>query len=73
MGCVALAVCLLRFWTRVRDRLFAIFAVAVALLAVQHVLQSVVGAETEILVYMVRAVVFGLLLVAIVDKNRRPG
>jgi hypothetical protein len=74
LGCVVLAVCFLRFWARTRERLFAIFAVAFALYAVHYVAVFMASREeTEALVYAIRALAFGLILVAIVDKNRRPG
>ena len=76
MGCLALAVFFLRFWVRSRDRLFAIFAGAFAVFAINRVLlvTLVSSQETDVMIYGVRALAFGLLLLAILDKNRsRPG
>lgn len=73
MGCLAVAVCFLRFWMRTRERLFACFAVAFALFAVHYCAALMTAREeTEAIVYAVRAVAFGLILVGILDKNRRP-
>ncbi len=62
----------LRFWTQSRDRLFAIFAAAFCLLAVQRgmLILGSVGAEASIWPYAVRLLAFLLILGAIVDKNR---
>lgn len=72
MGCLALAVFFLRFWVRSRDRLFAMFSGAFAMFAINRVLlvMLVSSQETDVLVYGVRALAFGLLLFAILDKNR---
>lgn len=72
MGCLALAVFFLRFWVRSRDRLFAMFSGAFAVFAINRVqLAMLVSShETDVLVYGVRALAFGLLLFAILDKNR---
>lgn len=74
MGCLALAVCFLRFWTHARDRLFALFSVAFVLLAAHYIATLVVaGDETEAFLYAIRALAFALIILAILDKNRRPG
>jgi len=61
-----------RFWRDTRDRLFAYFAVAFALLAAQRTALVLVaddpGAATWL--YGVRLVAFLLILHAIIDKNR---
>lgn len=74
MGCLALAVVFLRFWVRSRDRLFAMFSGAFAVFAINRVqlVMLVSSQETDVLVYGVRALAFGLLLFAILDKNRSP-
>jgi hypothetical protein len=74
MGCVALAVFFLRFWVRSRDRLFAIFSGAFAVFAVNRVMLVTLPhtTETDVLIYGIRAVAFGLLMLAILDKNRLP-
>lgn len=74
MGCLALAVFFLRFWVRSRDRLFAIFSGAFVVFAINRVLIVTLASsqETDVLIYGVRALAFGLLMLAILDKNRTP-
>lgn len=74
MGCLALAVFFLHFWVRSRDRLFAIFSGAFAVFAINRVMLVLLARnqETDVLIYGIRAVAFGLLMLAILDKNRTP-
>lgn len=62
----------LRFWHETRDRLFLWFAVAFAVFAVNRLLLTAIddGGEGRTALYVVRAAAFGLIAVAIVDKNR---
>lgn len=68
----------LRFWATTRDRLFAWFALAFALLAAQRI-ATVIGphwTDATLWMYLLRLVAFLLILAAIIDKNRpspRPG
>lgn len=60
-----------RFWRQTRDRLFAMFALAFWVLAVNWLALAVVGtSELRPMLYAVRLVAFSLIIVAIVDKNR---
>ncbi|MEO8620783.1 MAG: DUF5985 family protein [bacterium] len=71
-GYAVAALVFLRFWRQTRDRLFALFGAAFALLCVQRVALAL-GAEASldsVWYYMLRLVAFTLILVAIVDKNR---
>lgn len=62
----------LRFWHDTADRLFAMFAAAFALLAVTRFgLAFTDQEEWHTAWYWVRLAAFILILVAIVDKNRR--
>ena len=63
----------LRFWVSSRDRLFAMFAVAFWILGVQRLLLSATRAvfEDQALFYTLRLLAFVIIIVAIVDKNRR--
>ncbi len=72
MACVALSVFFLRFWRRSRDRLFAIFSLAFLVFACNRALIVVLEGEAEALIYGGRAIAFGLILLAILDKNRKP-
>lgn len=61
----------LRFWRRTRDRLFLAFGVAFALLAVNQILATFLGAGDELTpyTYILRVLGFVLILSAIIDKN----
>ena len=71
-GYLVAALFFLRFWRDSRDRLFAIFAAAFALLALQRLLLAIGLAlmEDAVWSYMIRLLAFLLILFAIVDKNR---
>jgi hypothetical protein len=70
---VMVAVFFLRFWTTSRDRLFGIFAGAFAVLAVQRLALSLTSTllEDQTIFYLMRLAAFVLIIIAIVDKNRR--
>jgi hypothetical protein len=78
MGAVAMAsfvaaTFFLRFWRQTRDSFFLLFSIAFALDAATRLvlaLSSHVSDETEPLYYSARLVTFGLIIVAIVMKNR---
>jgi hypothetical protein len=63
----------LRFWRQSGDRLFAFLAIAFWALALNWtwlgVFQPV--AETRHYVYVVRLVAFVLIMIGVIDKNRR--
>lgn len=63
----------LRFWTTSRDRLFAMFAAAFWMLALQRLLIALTRnwLEDQTLLYLIRLAAFTVIIVAIVDKNRR--
>lgn len=73
MGYVTVALFFLRFWATSRDRLFALFAFAFGLLAFQRLALTLSkGAmEDQTIFYLLRLAAFSVILVAIVDKNRR--
>ena len=60
----------LRFWRDTRDRLFALFAVAFLVLAVNRVVGGLLPPADRHSIYWVRFAAFAVLLLAIVDKNR---
>jgi hypothetical protein len=75
-ACISLlviAMFFIRFWLRTRDRLFVFFAAAFLVLMLERIIRATMVEETEWApyVYSVRLVAFSLILVAIVDKNRR--
>lgn len=63
----------LKFWAASRDRLFAMFAAAFWILGVQRMLLTVTRSifEDQAMFYTLRLVAFLIIIVAIVDKNRR--
>lgn len=72
MGYATAGLFFLRFWNQTRDRLFANFAAAFWLLALQRL---ALAATTEVyedrtLLYLIRLAAFLLILFAILDKNR---
>lgn len=78
MGAIAMAsltaaIFFLRFWKDTGDRLFLIFSVAFALLAITRLglAMSTSQLEGHTHWYWLRLVAFLLILVAIIDKNRR--
>lgn len=73
MGNAIAALFFARFWRETADRLFAFFAAAFALLAIQRALLAAAPALgiADIWFYGIRLAAFLLILAAIVDKNRR--
>lgn len=73
MASWAAALFFLRFWRDTGDRLFAIFSIAFFLLGSTRIGLALTSQPSEVLTgwYWVRLVAFLLILVAIVDKNRR--
>jgi hypothetical protein len=71
MGFLIAAVFFLRFWRRTGDRLFATFAAAFLLLALNQILLGLpmIAREDQSLLYLPRVVAFALLIAAIVLKN----
>jgi hypothetical protein len=63
----------LRFWREAGERLFAMFALAFAVLGVNRILLSCVAEahEGRSWFFLVRLVAYLLILAAIVDKNRK--
>jgi hypothetical protein len=71
MGFVVAGLFFLRFWKETRDRLFAAFALAFFVLAVNRFLLALVANvhEESTFLYLVRLLAFVIILIAIVDKN----
>lgn len=72
MASLVAAMFFLRFWKNTRDRLFLFFAVAFFVEALNRVALGVatVSREQEPFFYLVRLFAFGLIIAAIIDKNR---
>lgn len=72
MGNFVIALFFLRFFVRTTDRLFLFFAIAFFILGVDRCALVYVPSfsETGTVIYLLRLAAFGLILFAIVDKNR---
>ena len=64
----------LRFWVRTRDRFFLYFSASFWIEALHRTVLGLFTdyAESNPVTYLVRVVAYGLILLAILDKNR-PG
>jgi hypothetical protein len=73
-GYLVAALFFVRFWRRSGVGLFATFAVAFALLAVQRAMLPVAVASPDAMPwsYVLRLIAFVLILAAIVARNRAP-
>jgi hypothetical protein len=71
-GYLVAAAFFFRFWRQTRDRLFAFFSAAFAILAIQRTLliDEFALFENQTWSYLLRLFAFLLILYAIVDKNR---
>jgi uncharacterized membrane protein len=72
-GYALVALFFLRFWVSARDRLFALFALAFGVLAIQRLALSVTqgSMENQTIFYLLRLAAFVIIIIAIIDKNRR--
>ena len=71
MACAVAGVYLLRFWRKTRDRLFVMFAASFWILGLNWFLLAFAKREEpNTALYAIRLVAFGLILLAIADKNR---
>jgi hypothetical protein len=72
MGYLTAGLFFVRFWRRTRDRLFAAFAAAFGLLALEQALLTLQGAsrEEQTWVYLLRIAAYGLIIAAVIQKNR---
>jgi uncharacterized membrane protein len=73
MGCAMAAVFFLRFWKQSADRLFLFFGMAFVVLSADYVLLGFTSSATEwrLPVFSLRLGAFLILLLGILDKNRR--
>jgi hypothetical protein len=73
-GYLTIALFFMRFWRDSRDRLFGLFAASFGILAVQRLALVVTmnHLENQTALYVLRLLAFVLIIVAIIDKNRRP-
>ncbi len=73
MGSSVAALFFVRFWRETKDRLFLLFSIAFLLLGITRLGLAVshLQMEGQTYWYWVRLAAFVIILVAIVDKNRR--
>ena len=71
-GTLTIALFFFRFWRQTKDRLFVLFAVAFALLALNAATLGLTdpSGEFRVAVYGIRLAAFLVILYAIYDKNR---
>ena len=72
MASVVAALFFLRFWSQTRDPLFLFFSAAFALDAITRVALALnhPNDEMEPVYYLMRLITFGLIIAAIIYKNR---
>jgi hypothetical protein len=73
MGFFIAGLFFVRFWRSTRDRLFLYFAAAFFVLTTERIVREGMQIQTEWVpyVYMLRLAAFVLILVGVLDKNRR--
>lgn len=73
LGCFVAGLLFLRFWRDGHDRFFLFFALSFFVEGVNRLLLALSSRPNEgsPLLYGIRLVAYGLILVAILDKNRR--
>ena len=71
-GCLAASLFFWKFWRVTADRFFLFFALSFGVETMSRTALGlfVVSEETEPLIYSFRLVSYGLIILAIVDKNR---
>ena len=73
LGFSTIGLFFLRFWRDSKDRLFAYFALAFWILALERVALLYFGAQQEAspVIYTARLLAFALIAFGILDKNRK--
>lgn len=74
VAALTIAAFFLRYWLQTRDRLFLIFSAGFLVFGASRLILAFLDKDDEgrIFVYGLRLVAFGLILAAIIDKNRSP-
>ncbi|MEP7152268.1 MAG: DUF5985 family protein [Nitrospira sp.] len=72
LGCLAASLFFWKFWRVTADRFFLFFALSFGVETMGRTVLGLVvlSEETEPLIYSFRLVSYGLIILAIVDKNR---
>ena len=73
-GCIVVSLFFFRFWRSTHDRFFLLFALSFLIEGVNRVVlyESVGLSEDAPGYYIIRLIAYGLILAAIIDKNRGP-
>lgn len=73
MACLVTGLFFIRFWLKTYDRLFLIFSFSFFLLATERLVLGMIGTRNEPspTIYLIRMAAFLLILIAIIDKNRK--
>jgi len=73
LACVAVAALFMRFWKLTRDRLFLYFSLGFSVFGLNWIALAVLSPPTESrpYIFLLRLAAFLLIIVGIVDKNRR--
>ena len=68
-----IAMFFLRFWQKTRDRLFLFFAGSFLIMMVERLIRAATFTENDAApyVYSIRLAAFVVIIIGIVDKNRR--
>lgn len=74
LGSIAVSLFFFRFWRSTKDRFFLLFALSFLIEGVNRVVlyESVGLSEDAPIYYVIRLIAYGLILAAIIDKNRSP-
>lgn len=73
MGAFCNGIFFLKFWRKTGDRFFSWFATAFLLLSLERWIFLFIKAnnETNTWVFVIRLIAFGMIIWAVVDKNRK--
>lgn len=70
MGALVIALFFLRYWRHSREKLFVYFSMAFFLEGAHRMLQAWPTEDLDMPQYLLRLIEYGLILVAIIQKNR---
>jgi hypothetical protein len=73
-GCLVIALFFARFWRGTGDRFFALFSLAFAIFGVNRIVLGFLDEDHEArpAIYVIRFLAFAIIVVAIIDRDRRP-
>lgn len=73
MACLVTGLFFIQFWRKSYDRLFLIFSCSFFILALERLVLGMIGTRNEPspTIYLIRLGAFVLILIGIIDKNRK--